>query len=58
MDWGRFLRAVDAERIESIERRRLLFLNDKAKADILDDDEWAQIDEHDEMVSAWQRTSN
>lgn len=58
MDWGRFERALAAEHVESIERRRRLYNEDKAKSDVLTDDEWAVVAEHDEWADAWLEQTN
>lgn len=50
MDWMRFLRALDAEQIESIEERRLAYLGKKISE--LRSEEWERIAEHDEWIEA------
>jgi hypothetical protein len=45
INWGRFMRAIGAERIETIENRRRLYLAKKVKD--LTPDEWAAIGQHD-----------
>ena len=50
MDYGRFLRAVEAERMEGLERKRRLYLDDKLKAKDMTEAEWAAFAEHDRMV--------
>lgn len=46
MDWGRFNRAMEAGRIEYIEDRRALGVEEPAK---LSAEEWAEIAELDEL---------
>ena len=48
IDYGRFLRAVTAERMEALELRRKLYL--ESKLEELTPDEWAVITAHDAMV--------
>lgn len=50
MDYGRFLRAVEAERMEALERKRRLYLEDKLKAKDVTEDEWDALAEHDRMM--------
>ena len=50
MDWGRYLKAMDAGNVEGIEDRRLAQMSGKAK---LDSDEWDAIREHDQMMADW-----
>lgn len=51
MDWNRYLRSLEAERVEQIEARRILYLAGKIKADDISDGEWLAIDAHDAMMS-------
>ncbi len=50
IDIGRFMRAVQAERMESVEERRKAYLKD-SKATKLTDAEWEQIDYHERLLS-------
>lgn len=46
MDWGRFMRAIEAGRIEYIEERRAMGIEEPSK---LSAAEWAEIAELDEL---------
>jgi hypothetical protein len=48
INYGRFLRAVEAERMETLERRRTLYL--EGKVEQLSADEWERVMAHDAMV--------
>ena len=50
MDWPRYLRALEAEKIEAVEDRRALFLTKKIDADAMTPDDWQAIQKHDEWV--------
>ena len=52
MDWGRYLKAMDAANTENIEDRRLAQINGKVKK--LDADEWDAIREHDRIWAEMQ----
>ena len=51
MDWPRYLRAMQAEKIEAIEERRKLFMANKIQPDELTADEWEAIREHDRWIN-------
>lgn len=48
MDWLRFWRAIEAERIEQLEDRRSAFLAGKLKD--LPAEDWEQIAEHETWI--------
>jgi hypothetical protein len=48
IDYGRFLRAVEAERMEAVERRRALYL--EGKLEELSAAEWEIVKAHDAMA--------
>lgn len=48
IDYGRFLRAVEAERMEAVERRRLLQIDGKLEE--LSAADWEMVKDHDAMV--------
>ena len=50
MDLNRLYRAKQAERIQTVEQRRKLFLQGKIKGKDLDQSEWEMIRKHDELV--------
>jgi hypothetical protein len=50
MDWGRFLRAIEAQAIERVEEKRVRGIE---KPDSLDADDWAAIAEHDELIARY-----
>lgn len=52
MDWLRFLRALEAGRVEQAEYRRLQFLDGKIDQDDLTVDEWNIINRNDEILGA------
>ena len=52
MDWGRYLRAMEAGNVEDIEDKRLSHINGKVKK--LDADDWDAIREHDRMWAEMQ----
>lgn len=49
MDYGRLLRAFQAERMESVEARRAMWQAQKYQPT---DDDWAAIRDHDEWLAA------
>lgn len=51
MDWPRYLRALEADRIEQVEDRRALYLAQKLKAEDLTADDWERIQMHDEWMA-------
>ena len=50
MNWPRYLRALEAGRIEEVEDRRRLHLAGKLTADDLTASDWEAILKHDEWV--------
>jgi len=52
-DYGRFMRAMEAERAESIERKRAQSLQNQSRVE-LTEEEWAQVGEHDKWHSETQ----
>lgn len=48
MDWGRFLRAIEAQEIERVEFRRKAYIGGKVEK--LDKAEWAAIKAHDDLL--------
>ena len=51
MGWPRYLRAMQAEKIEAVEERRKLFMSDRIEASDLTSDEWEAIREHDRWIN-------
>lgn len=51
IDVGRFLRAVQAERMEGLEERRKAYLKDGSKTK-LTDAEWQQLDYHERLLTS------
>lgn len=47
MDWGRFMRAVGAEHIETLETKRKMHLG---QMDKFSESEWNEIIEHDRLA--------
>ena len=56
MDWGRYLRAMEAGNVEDIEDKRLSHINGKVKK--LDADDWDAIREHDRMWAEMQEPAD
>lgn len=54
MDWARFSRVLEAERLEGLEERRVLVVGGKLESSALSPDEWAEIAEMDEEFRTWQ----
>lgn len=52
VDINRLLRALEAKRMETVERRRVLFMQGRLEADKIDEDEWALIAEMDKIAAA------
>lgn len=50
MDWPRYLRAMEVNRVMAIEDRRAQFLAGKIDPHALTPDEWAAITEHDNLL--------
>lgn len=50
MDWGRYKRALAAQRIAGIEARRLTGI---AEPDKLTAEEWEAVEEHDRLLSEY-----
>lgn len=48
MDWGRLLRAIEAEHVEQLETRRSAYL--AGKIEKLSSEEWERIAEHDRWL--------
>ena len=53
VDWFRFMRALEAERIEKIEERRELHVTGKLEAKDLSTDDWESIKRHDELLAEY-----
>jgi hypothetical protein len=51
MNWPRYLRALEAERIEQVEDRRALYLAKKLKSEDLTPDDWTAIQQHDSWMA-------
>ena len=51
MDWGRFMRAIEAQHIERMEERRERGIE---KPDSLTPDDWQIIAEHDELLARYE----
>lgn len=49
MDWGRFARVLEAERMEAVELRRKAYLRDEIKE--LTREEWKQLDWHESLIN-------
>ena len=52
MDWGRFLRAIEAQAIERIEDRRVRGIE---KPTSLEPEDWEAIREHDLLVAQYEQ---
>ena len=50
MDWGRYLRALDARRRQNAERLRTQFLDNVIKESDIPERTWELIDEHDALM--------
>lgn len=50
MNWGRYLRAAEVQRIRRIEQRREVGIEDPKK---LSDEEWLLIQAHDNLVEQY-----
>lgn len=50
MDWGRFLRAIEAQAIERVEEKRIRGIE---KPDSLEAEDWEAIREHDELMARY-----
>lgn len=48
MNWGRYLRAIEAEAIGAVEERRALQITGTIKT--LTADEWERVKEHDRLL--------
>lgn len=53
MDWPRYVRAKEVERVTAIEDRRRQFLAGDLAANSITDDEWDAITEHDELMQQY-----
>lgn len=47
MDWGRYLRAMEADHMQTIEDKRIAQINGDIKADAITPEEWEQIKAND-----------
>lgn len=50
MDWARYLRAIEIDRIVAIEARRQQFLDGHIAPDAMTPDDWLVIQEHDQLM--------
>ena len=53
MDWPRYIRAKEVERVTAIEARRTQFLAGNLAANAIAADEWDAITEHDELMKTY-----
>lgn len=53
MDWPRYIRAKEVERVAAIEARRKQFLAGDLAANALTADEWDTISEHDALMKQY-----
>ena len=58
MDWGRFQRAMLAERIREVETVRLQSIQGLIQYEHMSDADLAAIAEHDEILNEWQTTQS
>lgn len=50
IDWPRLQRAVELERIVTVEQRRKQWVDGHLKEDSITPDEWRQIRQHDDLL--------
>jgi hypothetical protein len=50
MDWARYLRAIETDRIVAIEQRRQQFLSGSIAPDAMTAEDWDVIQEHDRIM--------
>ena len=53
MDWPRYIRAKEVERVAAIEARRKQFLSGDLAPNALTADEWDAISEHDALMKQY-----
>lgn len=53
IDWGRFMRAKEAQSIRNTEELRLLYMANKADKDKITTDDWASFKEHVELLEQY-----
>lgn len=53
IDWGRLMRAKEAEHVRNVEELRLQHMAGKIEADKIQPDEWAAFKEHLEILSRY-----
>ena len=55
MDWPRYLRARQAQNMESVEKTRSMQIAGKLKADDIQPSTWEAIKRHDQLLAAAER---
>ena len=55
MNWPRYLRAREAQNVESVEKARQLQISGKLKAEDLQPETWESIKRHDQLLAAQAR---
>lgn len=50
IDYGRLVAAVEADRIDTIETKRRMWINEQIKDEAMTDDDWKSLELHDSWV--------